>query len=103
MKTIAISLGLVWLLLLGACSVGDSDDPAPTATSTTASSAASTATEADEDPTATATETEASTVEPTATRRPAFQSPTPDPSATTGTDDASPTRTGVDPELLEEI
>jgi hypothetical protein len=103
MKTIAISLGLVWLLLLGACSVGDSDDPAPTATSTAETAAVATATEADEDPTTTASEAESSTAEPTATPRPAFQSPTPDPSATSGTDDASPTRTGVDPELLEEI
>jgi len=102
MKAIVISLGMVWLLLLGACSIGDSDDePAPTATTAPTEAAADpTATEPDDEPAATATEAEEeSAASATATSR---STSTTEASPTT-TDDASPTRAGVDPDLIEEI
>ena len=99
MRSVFLTLGMVSLLLLSACGGGDSDDNDGDPTATTAATTASgnpTATEEatnTPDPTATSTEPAAS---PTSTSAPGDGSPT-------VTDGADPTRTGIDPELAEEI
>jgi hypothetical protein len=95
MKTAVTSLGIVCLLLLSACSIGDSDSNDPTATVTSAATTPAS-------PTATtANETETRPPSPTATGTTETASPT---GTATGAS-ASPeaTQAGLDPELADEI
>lgn len=100
MRSAFLTLGMVCLLLLSACSVGNSDDdnnddPTATSAATTASGNPTTAADATDTPDATATRTEPA-ASPTSTTAPSDGSPT-------ATGVAEPPRTGIDPELAEEI